>query len=322
MNEVAVPPTIFKNLVDFETNKSEPEQLFNRISPSDLNDYLQQFMPDLTAKVFRTYNASITLEKQLAMISEEESRSQETLMKFYNEANRKVAILCNHQKAAGKSHDVAMDRIQEQGEKLTERISTLKRHRDELKSGGPGVAFDEDDASTHKLPEKVALCEKELIRLKQRIEKMVHQAELREGNKNVSLTTSKINYMDPRITIAFCKRTGLEVGRVFSKTIIAKFPWALDVSEEYLFHDPSKISPKLAAQMAHRGFANGVQQFGGSSSSGANGHGRPSGMQPMDLGEAVSPKSPPLRPSDHSHKRTGSPPGSPGLAPKRQKLEE
>merc|ERR1719416_127715 len=59
--------------------------------------------------------------------------------------------------------------------------------------------------------------------------------QMKEGNKNVSLTTSKINYMDPRITIAFCKRSGLEVGKVFSKTIQQKFPWAMDVPEDYSF---------------------------------------------------------------------------------------
>lgn len=35
--------------------------LFDRIDASDLNIYLKNFMDDLTAKVFRTYNASNTL---------------------------------------------------------------------------------------------------------------------------------------------------------------------------------------------------------------------------------------------------------------------
>jgi len=30
-----------------------------------MNDYLKDFMPDLSAKVFRTYNASNTLQKEL-----------------------------------------------------------------------------------------------------------------------------------------------------------------------------------------------------------------------------------------------------------------
>lgn len=33
-----------------------------------LNKHLQSLMPGLTAKVFRTYNASITLEKELAKL--------------------------------------------------------------------------------------------------------------------------------------------------------------------------------------------------------------------------------------------------------------
>ena len=52
-------------------------------------------MDDLSAKVFRTYNASVTLQEEL----EKKKIAQEALdtkVKFYNDCNREVAILCNH----------------------------------------------------------------------------------------------------------------------------------------------------------------------------------------------------------------------------------
>ena len=46
----------------FIKGKSSGDDLFDRIDAQALNDYLKSMMDSLTAKVFRTYNASITLQ--------------------------------------------------------------------------------------------------------------------------------------------------------------------------------------------------------------------------------------------------------------------
>lgn len=53
-------------------------------------------MEGLTAKVFRTYNASMTLQEQLNKLTESEDNVNAKVLS-YNRANRAVAILCNHQ---------------------------------------------------------------------------------------------------------------------------------------------------------------------------------------------------------------------------------
>lgn len=52
-------------------------------------------MEGLSAKVFRTYNASMTLQDQLNKLEVENNVAAKVL--GYNRANRAVAILCNHQ---------------------------------------------------------------------------------------------------------------------------------------------------------------------------------------------------------------------------------
>jgi DNA topoisomerase-1 len=49
-------------LKKFTAGKNQDNDLFDRISASKLNDYLKDLMEGLSAKVFRTYNASITLQ--------------------------------------------------------------------------------------------------------------------------------------------------------------------------------------------------------------------------------------------------------------------
>ena len=67
-------------------------------------------MPGLTAKVFRTYNASIPLQQQLTELTESDCSVSEKMLQ-YNRANRAVAILCNHQRAAPKTFDKQMENL-------------------------------------------------------------------------------------------------------------------------------------------------------------------------------------------------------------------
>ena len=50
-------------------NKNKKDDLFDLIKPDDINKYLQEFIPGLTSKVFRTYNASSLFQKELDSIS-------------------------------------------------------------------------------------------------------------------------------------------------------------------------------------------------------------------------------------------------------------
>jgi len=74
-------------------------------------------MPGLTAKVFRTYNASNTMANLLKDMKSTGSIPER--VKDYNDANRKVAILCNHKRTVAAGHGVQM-------EKLGDRIKGLK----------------------------------------------------------------------------------------------------------------------------------------------------------------------------------------------------
>lgn len=50
---------------------------------------------------------------------------------------------------------------------------------------------------------------------------------MKDDNKTVALGTSKINYMDPRITVAWCKSNEIPIEKVFPKTLRGKFIWAM-----------------------------------------------------------------------------------------------
>ena len=65
VNTVKVTHEVWKDIKQFRNGKKPDEGLFDKIDAQALNDYLKSQMPGLTAKVFRTYNASSTLQNEL-----------------------------------------------------------------------------------------------------------------------------------------------------------------------------------------------------------------------------------------------------------------
>lgn len=70
-------------------------------------------MPGLTAKVFRTYNASYTMSNLLQNLDPRQHKNLTVneKVKLYNDCNREVAILCNHKRTVGASHEQAMEKL-------------------------------------------------------------------------------------------------------------------------------------------------------------------------------------------------------------------
>ncbi|KAI0730252.1 DNA topoisomerase I [Fomitopsis betulina] len=302
-NQVTVDQQVFKNIKIFKDNKDDGDQLFDRVDTAKLNKHLQSYMKGLTAKVFRTYNASITFQQQLDQGTPEAGTVQEKL-NAYNHANRMVAILCNHQRAVPKSHEQSMgkmrdklralkyermklrhalfqidpkykkkklyaedesdlddDAIAEHEEHLKEKEfekvekkfvkdneklaeegkeqwddSVLKQRRKEVeedfkklkKERGTGKATLKRERPTEKIEEAIA-------KLDDKMKTFKLQMEDREAGKEVALSTSKINYLDPRITAAWCKEHDVPIEKIFSKTLLTKFPWAMQVESEWKF---------------------------------------------------------------------------------------
>ena len=123
-DEVNVDRQVFKNLRVFKkAPKKEGDDIFDRLTTSQLNKHLSNYMPGLTAKVFRTYNASKTMQDLLNQLDPNDkdgwAKTLPGKIKRYNDCNREVAILCNHKRTVGASHEAQM-------EKLADRIKGLK----------------------------------------------------------------------------------------------------------------------------------------------------------------------------------------------------
>ncbi|KAG1364253.1 DNA topoisomerase 1 alpha [Cocos nucifera] len=215
-NTVEVEPPVYKAIGEFQTarksdgsKKSDGDDLFDLLDTSKLNAHLKELMPGLTAKVFRTYNASITLDDILNKKTKDGTLPEKIAV--YQHANKEVAIICNHQRSVSKSHDAQMSR-------LNEKIADLKAQREELKvdlsrarKGKPPLKNGEGKPKRNLSPEAL---EKKIAQVDAKIEKMELDKKVKEDLKTVALGTSKINYLDPRISVAWCKRHEVPIEKV------------------------------------------------------------------------------------------------------------
>lgn len=217
-NRVPVEKRVFKNLMLFMENKDPGDDLFDRLDTASLNQHLQTLMPGLTVKVFRTYNASITLQQQLEKLTKGDDSVHDHMLS-YNRANRQVAILCNHQRAVPKSHEKSM-------ENLKAKISAKKKELADAKQ-------EYDEARGEQARQKA---KKKIERIKEQLKRLKIQRTDKDENKQIALSTSKLNYLDPRISVAWCKKFGVPIEKIFNKTQREKFRWAIDMADEdYVF---------------------------------------------------------------------------------------
>jgi DNA topoisomerase-1 len=213
--KVSVHVNIYENLKLFIKNKSKKDDLFDLITSSTLNEYLNSFMEDLTAKVWRTYNASfifqkeldkLTSSKKLDMFTEKEERLN-YLITLFNQANTEVALLCNHQKAVTTNLDKVLNVID----------NKLKELKNKKK-----IYLDKGNKD-------------KIISISKKIQMLKIKKESKLKMKNVSLGTSKQNYIDPRIIFAFIKKYEIPPEKIFTESLIKRFEWASIVDKDFRF---------------------------------------------------------------------------------------
>ncbi|PSR92386.1 eukaryotic DNA topoisomerase I [Coniella lustricola] len=301
-DECQVDRQVFKNLKMFKKPpKEDGDDIFDRVNTSQLNKHLSNYMEGLTAKVFRTYNASYTMSNLLQQLNPDEHKNKtiNEKVKLYNDCNREVAILCNHKRTVGAKHEEQMEKmtdrikgakyqkwrtkmmildvdpkqkkkkgadfftreeeltdewiiqhqaflIEEQRTKITKKFQKdneklvaekkkplpEKEHKERLKAVKELEAKFKKENKSKKVEAEgrgpsVEKLEGQIKKIDERIKNLEAQSADREGNKEVALGTSKINYIDPRLSVVFSNKMGVPIERLFPKTLREKFNWAI-----------------------------------------------------------------------------------------------
>lgn len=107
-------------------------------------------------------------------------------------------------------------------EKLDKIEETRKDYLEEIKTG---VVRATKGSSVSSLKSKVETVENRIVNTS-------YQLKDKEDNSEVSLGTSKMNYIDPRLTVVFAKKFNVPIEKLFTKTLRDKFNWAIESTDE------------------------------------------------------------------------------------------
>ena len=82
-----------------------------------------------------------------------------------------------------------------------------------------------------------------ILKIDAKIKLLKIKMETKSKMKNVSLGTSKTNYIDPRLIIAWTKTFDIDPSYIYTKTLLTKFQWAIQIttSEWNWENDPIRL---------------------------------------------------------------------------------
>jgi DNA topoisomerase-1 len=261
--KIALPPVVQQNLAELiqaaqsadsngkRSARARP-QIFPTVDSADVNAYLGQVLPGLTAKVFRTHHATQAVRDSLESSEVEASDPDYEKWGAVTMANLEAAVLCNHYKTAAANWKEHRERSKERQKGLedkaahcraklrqaTEALATLQREAREKKKEAATDAQREKIKARYarrieQAQKKIETARAKLARAEAALGKARTQDTVAARGRTWNLGTSLKSYIDPRVFY----RWGLQVeydvlGRYYPKTLQRKFAWVREQEEE------------------------------------------------------------------------------------------
>ncbi|MDW0141720.1 MAG: DNA topoisomerase I [Nitrososphaeraceae archaeon] len=214
---------LYENLLFFMKGKGQSDEIFEDITSTKVNKFLRSIdkdnLPNLTAKVFRTYIATAIVKKHLSSPVLKVSKNESEFKKIYvaKIANLEAAITCNHKKGIDPKNPASKKSWEKFEQSLANKKEKIKQLKLELK-------------------EKKWKTELQKLKKEQRIEKLEFQIRLQQETRDYNLGTSLRNYIDPRVFKSWCEYVDLDWTKIYTSTLQRKFKWI----EQYSKNDLKK----------------------------------------------------------------------------------
>ncbi len=208
---------------------ADKPQIFPDITSRSVNAYLSGILPGLTAKVFRTHHATMTVRDSLEGSGVEADDPEYVKWAAANLANLAAATLCNHTKKEPAGWSASRQRFKERQQSAEERV---EKYRAEVKSAAEALdalrqeARERREAATGDRRQKVkAQYDKKIEQARRRLEtakgqlhkaqlalgKIKAQAEIAGKKRTWNLGTSLKSYIDPRVYYRWGQRVDYDV---------------------------------------------------------------------------------------------------------------
>ncbi len=197
------PPEVIQNIQNYvQTSK---EYLFEGVDSKKVARFFSEKIPKLSAKVFRTWKCTTTLEVSLKEATDQKKVAKDSpdyKKTYYAKlANYEVAVVANHKKKIPPTFDQRLEKKEANLKALESQLVVKK--------------------ATGKKTEA----------LETRIERAKLDLELTKLTKEYNLGTSLKSYIDPTAYVKWAKKVKFDIEKFYPKTLRNKFSWALQSSK-------------------------------------------------------------------------------------------
>ncbi len=215
-----------ENLEKLIEKKKPNAEIFHDITSRDVNKYFSGIVKGLTAKVFRTYQATAVVKDYLVKHGNMKGKTANEKLYHAKLANLEAAKMCNHKRTIPKTFEQALEKKRDTLKKA-EKDQPSKKTQKTLKK----VESSEPKTDTQKkskikriktLNEQI---KKQKVKHKERVEKLKLQIDLSEKTRDYNLGTSLRNYIDPRVVKAWTDEVGAEWEKLYTSALQKKFLW-------------------------------------------------------------------------------------------------
>jgi len=220
-------------------------QLFPDISSRDVNAYLSDLSPGITAKVFRTHHATEAVRDSLAGARVQPEAPEYLKWRAASLANYEAAVLCNHTKQYKGDWARIKERYEARMLKAKERLDKCRAQLQAAREALPPLRQEaKERREAAKTPEQRKAVreryQKRIAAAQARIEKAIAQRQRAEDSlgkieaqymmasrkRTWNLGTSLKSYIDPRVYHRWGQEVGYDVlGRYYPTTLRRKFAW-------------------------------------------------------------------------------------------------
>lgn len=241
--DIEMPEDIYDAFKELIEGKSSKDEIFDKISSSDVSAFLNEAYQGISPKVLRTAKCNQVLVDELKKQNvTKKSTEQEKIRALYR-ANLEIAKTLNHQKNVAKNQkeqeSKAKDNVAAQKDKLKALRERQKEQLKKIRSEKARIKLIKDKnpelykARLAKLKEKEEKLKTQLAKAEARIDNAEFKYEKRKETKDINLGTSLGAYADFRIIYSWCNDMDLDPRKIYNKGLFEKSQWAADTPASF-----------------------------------------------------------------------------------------
>ena len=223
-----------ENLKKLIEKKKPNEEIFHNITSRDVNKYFSGIVKGLTAKVFRTYQATTVVKDYLMEHDNIKGKTANEKLYHAKMANLEAAKMCNHKRTIPKTFDQVLEKKRDTI-KNAEKDQPSKKTQEALKKVESSLPKTETQKKSKEKRIKTlnGQIKKQKQKHKERVEKLKLQIDLSEKTRDYNLGTSLRNYIDPRVIKAWTDEVGVEWEKLYTAALQKKFLWVKNENTEW-----------------------------------------------------------------------------------------